>query len=598
MINGLHKEWVEYPSIPDNIDSELEDYPQIFRQILFNRGICDRETAGNFLQAREPLFPPEALMGIQPALELIRRMILEKRHIVVFGDYDVDGVTATTLLVQMLRLYEANVDMYIPNRYDEGYGFSGEALRGVLEHHPDLIITVDCGVRSIDEVAAAAELGVATIVTDHHQPLEILPSAAALICPRQPGDPYPNKELAGVGIAYKLAQAMLERYPLTDQCAEQWLDLVALGTIADLAKLEGENRVLVRHGLELMRQAARPGIQALAEVSRVNLSKLNASHIGFMLAPRLNAAGRMDSAKIAYDLLMADSVVEARPLASELDGQNKERQQTTKNIQEKVAEEPSLLDNDWLILCAQEGFSEGVLGLAASKMAETYYRPAIIGNIKGDFVRASCRSIPEIHITTVLDECRDLLLKHGGHAMAAGLTVHVDNVEELRSRLTAIIQREAEGKTFMPRLVGEMVVSLQALAATALFPWLDELEPTGADNPVPLFMAKGVVIERISTVGKEREHLKLVLKDTEKRGDALIDAIAFRFGYLFGKTNEDTDTEGMLEKDPSKVSAQGSCLPLKRGDRIDIAFSYEINHFNGNETIQVNIRDIRPHPEG
>jgi single-stranded-DNA-specific exonuclease len=572
MPNLIKKRWTTFPEITVEADNKLKDYPPIFRQILFNRGVTDWESAQSFLKADLPLYPPDTLLDIDKAVELIAAAAAQQRRIVIFGDYDVDGVTSTVVLVQLLQKIGADVEMYIPNRFVEGYGFSMDALEEVLRLKPDLIITVDCGVRSIREVQAAREQGVQVIITDHHQPLNELPTADAIICPRREGDPYPNKNLAGVGIAYKLAQRYLECFPTENEDCRQWLDLVALGTVADLAPLSGENRVMVRGGLELMRRGPRPGILALANVSRVPIEEVNAQHIGFMLGPRLNAAGRLSTAKKAFDLLMAREIQEAGELALELDSENQSRRLITREIQINVEENYDFSSDQWLILCADESYNEGVIGLAASKLADNYYRPSVIGVEKAEIIRASCRSIPELNITSALDECMDLLVQHGGHAMAAGLTVKKENMPALKNRLSAIIARELADVELAPALKAEMEVNLSDLHP-ALFKYLNELEPTGMENTSPLFISRNVEIRKIWTVGKEQDHLKLTLSDPRYHQDqqlhapVIVDAIAFQFGFL--------------------------AQELSVGDCIDIAYSYEINTFRGNQTVQLNIRDVQ-----
>ncbi|MEW6406850.1 MAG: single-stranded-DNA-specific exonuclease RecJ, partial [Chloroflexota bacterium] len=515
---------------------------------------------------------PQLMMDMNKAVDIIREAIAGNKRFVVFGDYDVDGVTATVLLVQLFRKYQADVHMYIPNRFEEGYGFSSDALTEVLDLQPDLIITVDCGIRSIREVEMANQRGVNTIITDHHQPLDHLPDAAAVICPRRVGDSYPNKDLAGVGIACKLAEAVLTALPIAGESYEQWLDLVALGTVADLAPIQGENRAMVRKGLGLMRQHPRPGILSLANVSGIAVEEMSSQHIGFMLGPRLNAAGRLSSARKAYDLLMAEDMQTAGKLALELDGENQNRRNITRQIQQVVEENYDFENDQWLIMYSREEFNEGVIGLAASKLAESYYRPSVIGVEKEDVIRASCRSIPELNITSALDECMDLLIQHGGHAMAAGLTLRKENLPAFRERLERIVARELAERELIPVLDAEMEIPLAELHPS-LIRHLEALEPTGVGNPAPLFISSNIEVRQLRAVGKTKDHLKLVVADaalSEKqrsRAPVLIDAIAFQFGSL-----------------------ESTC---RVGDRIDIIYSYEINSFNGRQSIQLNIRDLQ-----
>jgi single-stranded-DNA-specific exonuclease len=576
MANHIKKKWTLQPRIPAEVSEELDSYPYIFRQILYNRGIDNRVEAQEFLNAQGPCHDPADMKGMPEAVALIHQVIADRQRVVVFGDYDVDGVTATVLLVQLLQKYDADVRMYIPNRFKEGYGFSFDALKEVLALEPALIITVDCGVRSVKEVSLAAVQGVQTIITDHHQPAEELPAADVIVCPRQPGDTYTNKDLAGVGIAYKLAECFLSSYPLPGEEPDQWLDLVALGTVADLAPLSGENRSLVRRGIEMMRTHTRPGIQALANVSSIHVEELTSQHIGFMLGPRLNAAGRLSSAKKAYDLLMADTMAAAGQLALDLDEENQARRSITRDIQKGVEENYDFSEDQSLILFADKSFNEGVIGLAASRLVDSYYRPSVIGVEKDDVIRASCRSIPEVNITLALDECVDLLVQHGGHAMAAGLTVKKENVAALRDRLTDIIERELAEADLCPVLDAEMELALNDLHPS-LFKYLDLLEPTGIKNRQPIFVTRGVEIRYMKTVGKNSDHLKLSLSDFRgfnnqlNRAPVIYDAIAFRFGYLADECSQ--------------------------GDVIDIAYAYEINTFRGRQTVQLNIRDIQKNNE-
>ncbi len=569
-MNHIQRKWVTPTKIPQEVSEALIAYPLLFRQILFNRNITTKEMADEFLKAETPHHAPELLVDMDQAVQVIGQVLANQGRIVVFGDYDVDGVTSTVLLVQLFKRYQADVHMYIPNRFEEGYGFSEYALGDVLDLKPDLIITVDCGVRSIREAEAARAQGVKVIITDHHQPLEELPAAQAVICPRRADDRFPEKDLAGVGLAYKLAEAVLSAFPLEGQAAEQWLDLVALGTVADLAPIKGENRVMVRKGLQLMRSAPRPGIRALANVSGVSIEELNSQHIGFMLGPRLNAAGRLSSAHKAFNLLMAEDMQAAGTLALELDGENQNRRDLTRKIQQVVEENYDFENNGrWLIMYAKEEFNEGVIGLAASKLAESHYRPSVIGVEKEEVVRASCRSIPELNITSALDECMDLLVQHGGHAMAAGLTVRKENVEAFRERLESIVARELAERELVPWLEAEMEVSLNDLHPS-LLKFLNELEPTGVGNPAPLFISHNVEIRQIKAVGKTKDHLKLTLADGANQrmhAPIAVDAIAFQFGAM-----------------------EEQC---QRGGLIDIIYSYEVNSFNGRQTIQLNIRDIQ-----
>jgi len=527
--------WLIPPSITDEINKALESYPTLFRQILFNRGKTTASMAESFLRADKPEHEPFLLKDLEKAVQLIHDSILHGRKIIIFGDYDVDGVTASALMVQVLQLYGADVEYYIPNRFDEGYGLTMAALKKVLLEKPDLIITVDCGVRSEKEVDHARKEGVDVIITDHHQPFDSLPRANAVICPKQPDDDYPFKELAGVGIAYKLSQGLLQKYPIPNVQADNWIDLVAVGTIADLAQLDYENRTLVRRGLRSIRFGKRPGLLALANVSGINIHEVKAEDIGFRIGPRLNAAGRLGSADLAFQILMAETTEQAGKIALLLEQKNRDRQDITKEIQKQVEGRYDPEINEWMLFFWDKEFNEGVVGLAASRLVERHYRPTIIGVQKGDVVRASCRSIPELNITSALDECEDLLLQHGGHKMAAGLTVEMKNLESFTEKFAKICERELEN-----------------------IPLIREIKA----NPTPLFIARDIECRRIRRIGKTGDHLKMTISD----GKINFDAVAFRFGEYY-------------EQIQSALS-------------IDILFSYDLNIYKGRKSLQLKIMDI------
>jgi single-stranded-DNA-specific exonuclease len=562
------KRWRVPKRLPDVVSEELHVFPTTFRQILYNRGIVDSGSAGRFLGAENPVHDPFLLRDMPKAVERVLTAVKEYEKILVFGDYDVDGVTATVLLFEFLTKVGARVMKYIPNRFDEGYGFSPDALQSVLELKPDLVITVDSGVRSTQEIADANRAGIDVIITDHHQPHEILPEAHAIICPRQPEDEYPFKSLAGVGLAYKLAEAISREIGLNLMVGNRWLDLVALGTVADLAPLVDENRTLVRRGLEKIQSGNRPGLMALANVSGVKIQRITSENIGFMLGPRLNAAGRLGSAYIAFQLLTSTDPEECGRLTLLLDRENSRRQDLTKEIQTMVESQIVDIDQQWVLFNYNAEYNEGVIGLAASKLTESFYRPAIIGSLEGEFIRASCRSIPEVNITSILDQVADLLVQHGGHAMAAGLKLEEKNKDEFVERVSDLIAKEVDGLELVGFTEVDAEVELPELK-TDLLDLFRMLEPTGLGNPAPLFVARGVEILYPKAVGRERDHLKLAVRNPRKNGQppVLFDAIAFNYGYLEEEMNKNT--------------------------RADILFSYEWNEYNGNKRPQLNIRDLR-----
>lgn len=562
------KRWIVPPQITPEADSALEKFPPLLRQILFNRGYATDADARAYLNGK-PNFDndPFQMTGMRMAVERIRFAIQHNEPIAIYGDYDVDGVTATALLVEALRHLNANVRGYIPNRFEEGYGLNTNALDELKADGVQLVITVDCGIRSPSEALHAQTIGLDLIISDHHHPDgENLPPALAVINPKQHGDVYPDKDLAGVGIAYKIAEALLEdgqSSVVNGQRLNSLLDLVALGTVADLAPLVGENRVLVRKGLRQMRQTSRQGLFSLAAVAELNLAKVNAGNIGFGLGPRLNAAGRLKEALAAFELLTTNDVFKAGELAQQLDMQNRERQRITRDMQTRAEEIATSNDpNAYVLFAADENFNSGVVGLAASRLTEKYYRPAIVASKGEEETRGSCRSIPEFHITDALDQCADLLVRHGGHAAAAGFTVRNENLSALVARLKTIAQEKLSTEELKPTFTADAEVSLVEMRPDLYEKCLRYLEPTGYGNREASFVARRVRVKSSRTVGADAKHLKLSLED--EKGYAH-DAIGFRLGDWHKN------------------------MPA----HVDILFTYEPNEYNGRVNYQLNLKDLR-----
>lgn len=563
------KQWQIATKLTPEAEESLKDFPQPLRQILFNRGYADQTSALNFLSASPPANSnPENMLGMEAAVTRLVSAISNGELIAIYGDYDADGVTATALLVQLLSALDAQVEGYIPNRFDEGYGLNNEALDTLKERGVSLVVTVDCGVRSIGEVQHAKDQGLDLIISDHHHPGEQLPPALAVINPKQDGDPYPDKNLAGVGIAYKLGIALLEKMRHNgNQLAQAFdetllLDLVALGTVADLAPLTSENRSLVRHGLKVIRQPRRQGLQALIGVCGLLPRRIQASDIGFVLGPRLNAAGRLDSALASFDLLTTKSINEAGYLAQQLDNQNRERQKITRDNQ-AIAEEIALAEepDSMLLFAADPGFNPGIVGLVASRLTEQYYRPAIVANYGETFTRGSCRSIPEFHITDALDQCEELMEHHGGHAAAAGFTVRNENLDELVTRLRAIADEKLSGLDLRPVMHADLEIQLSNLVPE-IIEQLEILQPTGYGNPQAVFVSRELKVNDHRLVGRDGSHLKMTVSD----GWVTYDAIAFRQGHWHAD------------------------MPLF----VDLMYTFEKNEFNGKENLQLKVRDIKP----
>ena len=555
----LSKFWQIHSSITPEVEQALFSYPPVLRQLLYNRDIFTSDAAKRYLQAQPPPgTEAENLLCMAEAVERIQFAIRKLESIAIYGDYDADGVTATALLVSALQRAGADVSGYIPNRFDEGYGLNVEALRSLQEQGKQLVITVDCGMRSIEEAAYAQQIGLDLIITDHHHPSDEIPPALAIINAKQPGDTYPDKNLAGVGLAYKLATAIYEDPSLT----AEYLDLVALGTVADLAPLVGENRALVRAGLEQIRRPHRQGLLALIGAAGLRPDRISAGDIGYTLGPRLNAAGRLELALAALDLLLSQDVYSAASLAQKLDAQNRERQQITREIQAQaeqiaLAEEPDAL----LLFAADPGFNPGVVGLAASRLTETYYRPAIVASQGEQTTRGSCRSIPEFHITDALDRCADLLVRHGGHAAAAGFTVRNENLPALKQRLQELAQAQLAGLQLRPLLHADLELPLVELRPE-LLQYIEALQPTGYGNRQAAFVSRDVKVNSYRQIGKDSKHLRMTLSDRH----ITYDAVAFNQG------------------------AWAEAMP----PAIDILYSYETNEYNGRTSLQLNVRDLKP----
>jgi single-stranded-DNA-specific exonuclease len=558
--------WLVNPKKNPEADLELAAYDPVLRNLLINRGYQTREAAQQYLQGLPPEgTEPANMLGISEACDRILQAIRRQEMIAVYGDYDVDGVTATALLSQSLQSLGANVQGYIPNRFEEGYGLNNEALDTLESAGVKLVITVDCGIRSLAEADHARRLGLDLIITDHHHPGQELPEALVILNPKQASDPYPDKNLAGVGLAYKLALAMhsaagSEGIGPVNQKAE-YLDLVALGTVADVAPLIGENRSLVKLGLEQIHHPQRQGLLSLIGAAGLKAERITAENIGFALGPRLNAAGRLSSALAALNLLTTSDLFEAGRLAQQLDIQNQERQKIMHQIQEDAEKLSLSRDPDGLILFAVDpSYNSGVVGLAASRLSNKFYRPAIVGCQGEQTTRGSCRSIPEFHITAALDQCADLLERYGGHAAAAGFTVRNENLPALIERLQAIADNQLSSLRLRPTRVADLELKLSELKPD-LLELLDLLQPTGEGNASATFVSRDLKVANARTVGKDGAHLKFSVTD----GTIYYDAIAFRQGHLFDQ------------------------LP----SRLDLMYKFEVNEFNGRTTLQLNVIDLK-----
>lgn len=566
------KEWKIAEAAPPEQLAAFEGMPPAVAQVLINRGHVDPAAAMRWLAAddwRTGGFGAYAQKAsIDAAVERLRGAVSGGELIIVYGDFDADGVSSTALLVQALRALGGKVKAYIPSRVDEGYGVNPDSLHMLKEHGAKVIVTVDCGIRSVEEAALAASLGMTMIVTDHHTVGETLPQAEALINPKLADASYTEPMLAGVAVAFRLAEMLLDGAD-TSLAPEDLLDLVAIGTIADLAPLSSyENRALVTQGLKVLREARRPGVRALLREAGIEPAAVNAGSIGFGLGPRINAAGRLAHAKQAYQLLITEDAEEAAQLAAGLQLLNIERQRLTKEAQDLVRAriEADGQQDAALIFAGHPEFREGIVGLVAGRLTEEFYRPSAVLHEGETESRASCRSIPGFHITEALDQCADLLVRHGGHAQAAGFTVLNERVPELRERLLSIASAQLEGQDLRPTLQIDRWLEPRDLTLR-LAEDLSLLEPTGQDNVQPLFASAGLQVSDVQAVGKDGQHLRISLRDGAT--GLTFGAIGFRMG------------------------GNGGYQP-ERGAKVDVAYRLELNTWRDETRLQLRLEDLRP----
>ena len=563
------------PATQVRLAAELSLSP-LLCQVLINRGITDATSARTFLTpSLHDLHDPYQILGMDAAVRRITAAVQQGEPMAVYGDYDVDGVTAAALLMTFFEELGLRVASYIPEREGEGYGLNAEAMHQLARQGTRLLITVDCGSTAVSEVALARELGIDTIITDHHQPPEKLPAALAVLNPHQPGCGYPNKHLCGVGLVFKLLTALRasmrqigvlrERLPNL----KRHLDLVALGTIADVTPIRGENRVIVHYGLQELTHTLKPGLQALRQVSGHQGKAANVGEVGFQLAPRLNASGRLGSAAQSLELLMARDREEAQRLAGLLDAVNQQRRTLQRDVEQMVHERigqhyggtpPAAIvlgDADWHL---------GVVGIVAARIAETYHRPTFLLQINGDTARGSGRSIPAFDLYNGLRHCAEWLQQFGGHRYAAGLTMAAEHLPALQEAFIRYADDRLEPDDMQPVVRLDAVVLLADITEK-LVNELTALAPHGSSNPVPVFAACGVRrASPIRRLGQEGQHARFRVE----QDDVSLEAIAFRQG------------------DHVAEVAAGS-------GEFDIAFTPVINTWRDRRTLELQLRDLRPH---
>ena len=503
---------------------QLHITPLVAR-ILVNRGLDEVEAARSFLFVKKQAFhDPFLFRDMDKAVARIHEAIEKGEKIRIFGDYDADGVTSTTVMMTTLIKLGAHVDFYIPNRFTEGYGPNEMAFRLAASEGVKLLITVDTGIAALREATLARELGMDYILTDHHEPGPELPEAFAIIHPKLEGNPYPFKDLAGVGVAFKLAHALLGELP------EDLLEIAAIGTIADLVPLLGENRLIAAKGIEKLRLTTRPGLVSLMKLASIEQSTLTEETIGFSIAPRLNAVGRLGPADFAVDLLMSQDVMEASEIAEEINDMNKERQAIVNEAAEEAifeVEKNYPIETNQVLVVGKEGWNPGIIGIVASRLVERYYRPTIVlsYDLEKGMAKGSARSIEGFDLFKNLSSCRELLPHFGGHPMAAGMTLNIDDVPELRMRLNQLAAEQLTPEDFIPITNLDGMVSL----TDASIQTIDEmslLAPFGVGNPKPKMLIDSVQLASIRKIGANQNHLKLLLEENNHQ----LDGVGFGLG--------------------------------------------------------------------
>ena len=560
----MEKRWRSIPfqkECVENLTEKLHISP-VLAQVLINRGITETAEVRSFLDdSRRDGYDPFAMNDMAKAVERIRQAIEKEERIVIYGDYDVDGITSTSLLYTVLTDLGVSPAFHIPERQSEGYGLNQEALQQLVEEHTDLLITVDCGISSY-ELVAEFQGSMDIIITDHHEPPAQIPAAYAVLNPKQPGCAYPCKDLAGVGVAFKLCQAVWKT--LRQENLSGYTELAALGTIADLVPLTDENRLIVQDGLRRMKEGDSIGLQALLEASSLQGDTITAGRISFTAAPRLNAAGRISYASKGVELLLEQDREKARILADELSSLNAERQEIEHRItQQAVAQiEEQHRGREGVLIAYGADWHAGVIGIAASRLVETYYRPALVISTHDGTGKGSCRSIAGFNMYEALQSVDDILLQYGGHPMAAGFSIAEKNIETFRQRLNQYAKIHMKAEDYIPMVSVDMELKPVDISLP-LIEELAQLEPYGMGNSRPVFSLSGVVIEEIRPIGKDKQHLRLSVRTGDKH----------RFSGV-------------------GWSMAGRCDELAEGDTVDVAFQLERNDFNGISSPQLVIQDI------
>lgn len=567
----MQKKWELREKSKKNFSGLEKQSPQIL-ELLASRGISSQKEIEDFFSFDYAV--SDNLLGIAGMIEAVERItkaLENKERVAIFGDYDADGVTATVLLFETLEnLGFTNLTYYIPDRQLEGYGMNDAAIEFLARDGVKLIITVDSGVTNVSEVEKAKALGIDVIITDHHHALEILPKPVAIINPHLENSGFDFSDLAGVGVAFKLAQALYQKIaPEKIEQLKWMLDLVAIGTVADCVNLLGENRMLTKYGLVVLSKTRRIGLLEMFKVGRIEISENNipdTQKIAFQIAPRINAAGRMDHASVAYKLIIEKEQVAARILALEVESKNQERQKLTAEIVKEIEEIATRDFSDKkFVFVKNEHWPVGILGLVAGKVVDKFQKPTIVFQIQEKEYVGSLRSIPEINIVECLEKCADLLSKFGGHSQAAGVRILPENVSQFCSKMTKLIEDELLGKEIVSTLSIDLELKVEDINWEFMQD-LKKMEPFGMGNKDPVFILRQMRISDVRMVGNGSKHLKLALKSIDGN-PKIFDAIGFKLGEEFPN--------------------------LKKDDLIDIVFNLAEDSWNGSKKIQLKLIDLK-----
>jgi single-stranded-DNA-specific exonuclease len=555
-----HKRWNLLPPITDQQKVGSSGFSPLLIQLLYNRGLKRPEDYVSFLASDKSLLAnPLLLPDMNQAIIRVNQALLRGETIGIYGDFDADGITATAALVQGLGLLGGKAIPYIPHRQTEGHGLTIAALKKLYEQGISLVITVDCGVTDIAEVKKAKEMGLDIIITDHHTSFDEIPKAVAVINPKLGGSVYPFTQLAGVGVAFKLLQGILRNLGIEER-VDQIMDLVAIGTIADMSPPLGENRYLIKEGLKRINNSPRPGIRELITQTRLEAGSLNEDSISWVIAPCLNAAGRLADGLAGYNLLVAESDQEAEELAAWLARKNEERQRLTTVTLVKAREQVIARGLPPLLLTADKEYPMGIAGLVAGRLTEEFYRPSVVIHKAETVCHGSCRSIPEFDIIAALNKCGRFFTRYGGHAAAAGFTMPTKDLPELEQELAALAKEQLSGVELRPHLNIDALIHLTELGGDT-YQETQRLAPFGNGNPVPTFMSEGVEVLERRTMGNTGEHLRLKLR----HGGMVWDGVAFRLG---------NHSEELTQ-------------------RIDVVYNVEVDNWGGKHQLRLNILDFK-----